>query len=255
MDYTIRPLPCLLLLIILVSTLSFQISSVCSAHTPSVPEFTMKYVDYSYYVEPVYGIDQFTGETIMTKAGYLVDERTIQFTIKNQDFTPYQDADGNDIILYYDFRFKGNYGDEWSNYPDRSHTWGGFPSPSYPDIKASDSDYTVINIKVKGLADYTMGTPDIPTDVEVQFQVQAIIGYIESDSVSFLAGGFVGYYGERSDWSETQKITIGETTINETIPEFPSWIILPMSVLIMIAVVVSRNRLQEHKKSENYRKQ
>jgi hypothetical protein len=216
-----------------------QVFCVENLSIPSVPEFTLRFVDLSYDIPPTYGIDQFTGETIMTKAGYHVDERTLEFIIKNQDFTPYQDADGNDIILYYDFRFKGTYGDEWSNYPDRSHTWGGFPSTPYPDIKASNSNYTVIKVKVKDLTDYTIGTLDIQTDVQVQFQVQAIIGYIESDSLSLSAGGFIGYYGERSDWSETQTITIGETTTNETIPEFPSWIIFPLflgSAFVMVVV-------------------
>jgi hypothetical protein len=34
---------------------------------PSVPEFAVKYVGYSYDVPPTYGIDQYTGEPVITK--------------------------------------------------------------------------------------------------------------------------------------------------------------------------------------------
>ncbi len=30
--------------------------------TPSIPEFTLKYIDYSYDVPPTYKIDEYTGE-------------------------------------------------------------------------------------------------------------------------------------------------------------------------------------------------
>ena len=131
-----KSLTCLFLSLILCCGFFFSFNVFCvvqasadanETSSPSVPEFTLKYVDYSYDVPPTYGIDQFSGEQIVTKEGYHVDERTIEFTIKNQAFTPHEDADGNNIILYYNIRFKGPYGTEWLDYPDRSHTWGGFP--------------------------------------------------------------------------------------------------------------------------------
>lgn len=39
-------------------------------------------------------------------------------------------------------------------------------------------------------------------------------------------------------------------TPTDYIPEFPSWIVLPMSVLITTAVIVSKNRLRKHNQSE-----
>jgi hypothetical protein len=56
---------------------------------PAIPEFTIKYSDYSYDVSPVYGVDPNTDETIVTEQGYHVDNRTVQFIIKNLPFTPY----------------------------------------------------------------------------------------------------------------------------------------------------------------------
>jgi hypothetical protein len=76
---------------------------------PSVPEFTIEYIDKSYDVQPTYGINQYTGQNVTTVAGYHVDKRTVEFTIKNQPFTTYRDSNGNNISLYCNFRFKGRY--------------------------------------------------------------------------------------------------------------------------------------------------
>jgi hypothetical protein len=38
------------------------------------------------------------------------------------------------------------------------------------------------------------------------------MGYVDYTSTGMLAGGFCGFAGKRSDWSDTQTITIGETT-------------------------------------------
>jgi hypothetical protein len=120
---------------------------------PSVPEFTVKYVDNSYDVPPTYDIDQYTGKQVIIKEGHHVDNRMIEVTIKNQPFTSYEDASGNDIALYYNFRYKGLHGDEWSYYPFKPDgystlAYGMFTvglSPKYP---ASSSDYTVASINV-----------------------------------------------------------------------------------------------------------
>jgi len=179
---------------------------------PSIPEFTLKYVDNSYYVPPTYGIDQYTGQTIVKQEGYLVDNRTLQFTIKNQPFTSYNDSNGNHIALYYNFRYKGTCGNDWSYYPDTSRTYGYYTG-EFPDTSASNSDFTVIMINLRALT--------IPTGVKVEFQVQAIMGYIDIESTGMMAGGFCGFAGERSDWSNTQTITIdanGSTSTPNTSP-------------------------------------
>jgi len=175
----------------------------------SVPEFTLKYIDKSYDVPPTYGIDQYTGEKVITNPGYHVDNRTVEFTIKNQPFTPYTDASGNEISLYYNFRFKGPYGDDWSYYPNTDRSYGLYTG-FFPDTSASKSDYTVITVPLHALTSYPEGTK-ISTGSNVEFQVQAIIGYIEVNHTGMLAGNFYGFTGERSDWSNTQTILIGES--------------------------------------------
>ena len=66
---------------------------------------------------PIYGIDPYSGQNVTIQAGYYVDNRTIEFTIKKQPFTAYTDSGGNYIGLYYNFRYRGLYGNEWSYYP------------------------------------------------------------------------------------------------------------------------------------------
>jgi len=56
------------------------------------------------------------------------------------------------------------------------------------------------------LTSYPTGTPRIPSDAEIEFQVQAIEGYVTSKYTGLTAGNFMGFEGERSDWSRTQTV-------------------------------------------------
>ena len=201
---------------------------------PSVPEFTFKYVDYSYDVPPVYGIDQFTGEEVITEEGYRVHERSIEFKIKNQVFTAYNDSSGNEINLYFNFRCKGHFGSEWSYYPFSENgltvyriSFFSLPPHEPPKSQTSNSEYTNITYRL-GL----LFRSDVPRNgSQVDFQVQALIGYTTSTG-----DGYGKFIGQRSDWSETQ---------TETIPEFPSWIILPLFVTATLVVIFYRNRMRK----------
>jgi hypothetical protein len=178
---------------------------------PSVPEFTLTYVDLSYDVPPTYGTDQYTGKTIITQDGYHVDNRSIQFTIKNQPFTPYTDANGTQIGLYYNFRVKGAYATEWSRYYPFAENgittrryggiFGGNSTESPADFAQSNAQYTTISIAIGTLL------YDVPTEATLEFQVQALIGYMEPTDY-MLAGHVYVFKGETSGWSETQTITI-----------------------------------------------
>jgi hypothetical protein len=185
---------------------------------PSVPEFTLKYVDNSYDVPPSYGIDQYTGEKVITNPGYHVDDRAFEFTIKNQPFTPYPDASGNDISLYYNFRFKGPYGDDWSYYPYTDRLYGLYTG-FFPDTSASKSEYTVITVTLRALNSNLDATAKILTGSNVEFQVQAIIGYIKISHTGLSAGDFYSFTGERSDWSNTQTILVSESQTSTPSPK------------------------------------
>ena len=210
-----KPATLLLIAVLAVSSLIMVSSAFAQSITkPSVPEFTLKYVDNSYDVPPTYEIDQYTGENVTAKYGYHVENRSIEFTFKNQPFAPYTDSSGNNIQLYYNFRFRGNYGEAWTYYPEDSkgrsviHYGGGIQvddTQLYPPLyPASNSDYTVVSLRL-GLLGPPVGSQEIPDGVEVDFQAQALIGYFNRNDY-----GYYIFTGESSDWSNTQTLTIGE---------------------------------------------
>ena len=162
---------------------------------PSVPEFTVRQVNNWYDVPTTYSVDKYTGETI-THAGYRVDNKSIEITVKNQPFT----SDGSGVKLYYAVRYKGHYEEDW---------WNFFTIENYP--VQSVSEYTVILLPLDRF--------NFPVRAEVDFQVQALMGTVKLVEAR-LWGGF-NYYefdGESSVWSETQTLLIGEnqTTSPET---------------------------------------
>jgi len=189
---------------------------------PTVPEFTVKYIDLSYNVPPKYGVDQFTGETVITQEGYHRDNQSAVFKIKNQPFNPYTDSGGNNISLYYNFRAKGHFGDEWRPYP---FTDSGLSSNRYsamiysfgsiPEFVASTSEYTELSVSLTNFYSYE----NLQTGNQIDFQVQAQIGYID-----YSGDGFYSFLGETSDWSNTQTITILES---QTAPPLPTMPIFP----------------------------
>jgi hypothetical protein len=75
---------------------------------PSIPEFSLKYVDHSYDVPTTYGIDPYTGKTIITQEGYRVQNNSVEVIIKNQAFTSYRNENGSVIWLYYRIVSKGH---------------------------------------------------------------------------------------------------------------------------------------------------
>jgi len=182
---------------------------------PSVPEFTVKFVDHSYDIPPTYGIDQYTGETVITKQGEHIVNRTIEFTIKNQPFTSY-DADGKEIGLYYTFRFKGYYGSEWSYYPFKPDGYSTIPygmltGDLTPKLSQSNTEYTIISIDLDVLLAISSGYTGVhtyPSGGQMEFQAQAVIGHVDYEATGLIAGSHYILSGETSNWSETQTITL-----------------------------------------------
>lgn len=180
-----------------------------SISKPSVPEFTLKLVDSSYDVPTTYSIDPYTGDNV-THEGYHVESRTIEVKIKNQPFTPYeiQDSAGNrwTIDFYYNIRYKGHFSEDWH---ELYHPSDGYPCQLY------ESDYTVFSYKgeystTEGL-EFEAGSIStrFPVDAEVDFQVEAMIGYVHRDESISPWAPYV-LEGEVSGWSAPQTLTIEE---------------------------------------------
>lgn len=200
---------------------------------PSVPEFTLKYVDKSYNVPPTYGIDPYTGKNVMTQAGYYVKNASIEVIIKNQPFTAYHNENGSLVYLFYDIEAKGHF-ENWNPSSDASYWLKQNLSEEYPlsFIGFSSSQYTVETYGLGGDNatvptyyggyDYTLN--NISVGGQVDFRVQAIIGYSTRYNDTFVPGVPVGdptdpnprhyvFTGEISDWSQTQTITLPASSV------------------------------------------
>ena len=158
----------------------------------------MKFVDNSYDVpsSTTTTTDPYTGEqTVTTEPGYHVQNGTIEVTIKNQEFTPYSIDSQTTISLFYYISYKGHYAEDWDYYPPS--TYGREYSAIF--IRQSTSDYTVVQFRA-------------PPEGEMDFRVQAQIGYYTSTTEFIAVPGapFTTYTfnGEVSGWSTTQIITI-----------------------------------------------
>jgi hypothetical protein len=263
----------LLVVILAVSSLMLVESVSAQAITkPSIPEFTVKYVDRSYDTQPTYGYDQYTGKTVITKPSEHVDNRTIEIKIKNQPFTPFTDQSGNTINLLYNVQYKGSFGQEWSSMFGERSEWAGTVDPygtyGYP-TQDSSSQYTTISyslpwnmvegqmdIQLEALKGYTTRAPD-PAREHILWTV-----YIYT------------FYGEESGWSNTQTVTLGgsvstfspsptsssnpttaltstPTTTNSTgnpISVPLSTLIAVVAVFLAIIVVLSLLLLRRHRK-------
>jgi hypothetical protein len=163
---------------------------------PSVPEFTLEFVIDSYDVPPTYGIDQYTGDTVITEGGYHVDNNTIEITIKNQPYT--YSYNNSSAWIVYNVMVKGHFGEDWKTiYHFDQYTGNNLP-------KQSPFGFTVITVP----AEY-------PANATLDFRVQALSEYqtqlLVYPHLMTTAGAYevTGYaIGETSDWSSTQNITI-----------------------------------------------
>jgi hypothetical protein len=212
-----------------------MVETASAESTPSVPQFSIQVVDYSYDVPTTYYTDSFNGKQI-TIPGYHVNDIRIEGKIKNQHFTPYTIPNPNstsnrdkylNIDFYYSIRYKGHFGDDWRQlYGTRDVA---FLMQNY------DSEYTNFTATRGNAIEFREG------DV-VDFQVKAVIGYE--------TWGFVATFpyrilnGEASGWSDTQTITIGESqTSTPSVPELPFAAVLSLLVITpVIAVVLLRKK-------------
>ena len=164
---------------------------------PSVPNFTVQYVNNSYYVPPTYKTNPYNGQTTMESPGYTENNETIVVTIQNQPFTPYLSGNST-IYLYYNVRCKGHF-DDWND-TDASDN-------SINNVQASTTSTTMVTF-------FTQDWNLQPVD-RVDFQAEAITGY--SSYTEEYCGEQYQTIVSNSGWSNTQTITIGNPTTTTTI--------------------------------------
>jgi hypothetical protein len=239
----------LLTLIISMSCIALLAAKPASAQavsTPSVPDFTAKFVNNSYTTQPTTTTttDPYTGKqsTITTPSQYVKDEY-IEVQITNQAFTPYttniQNVDTR-VNLYFYVLSKGHFSTDWSVVDDSANVMENY-----------SSQFTTIKL-------YT--DKNIPSPAQIDFKAQATIGFLVNvydDQVPVPASYKgplynVGINGTSSDWSPTQTLTIGASpnspTPAATVPEL-SWLVIVPLLLSLFAVAV----VVRHRKTANFK--
>jgi hypothetical protein len=227
----------LILTIILVasSLLLVPLANAQSIPKPSVPEFTIRYADYSYSVPPAYGVDEYTGQNRTISHGYDVINRTVLFTIKNQPFNGYYDSNGNYIQLYYHIRYKGSYGDTWSDYSTiQGNSLAFHYTLVFHASNSSNSDVSVYAYSAASSGpqgDARFSIINLPSQGKIDFQVQTLIGY----GKIFNANGVLGYLaeynynftGQAGDWSPTQTLSLPDGSVSISTTPGPTSIQAP----------------------------
>ena len=222
-----------------------QAYTVDSISKPSVPEFSVRIVAYPYDVPPktTTTIDQYTGkETTITQPGYHVENKSIEIIITNLSFTPYNltintryDHETGEsytyyrtttVNLYYNIGVKGHFGNDWK--------YVGSPSPKGEGLQSNaqlDLDYTVFTIK----------TDDYPNDAVLDFRVKALVGYYLPYGRNAVTFGY-DFYGQESDWSDTQTLDVSESQIQYPSPTLtpsplPNFYVAPIISVALIVIV------------------
>ena len=133
------------------------------------------------------------------------DNSTIEIRIKNQ---PFDWNNAYNYSFFYNVRIRTSDG----NWTDLYDAEDGYPTQS-------NSDYTVLSYRLGESAYYppedyplspSMKVGILPTEGQVDFQVEAMIGYRDR---GVYANGTMPYVikGEKSGWSNTQTLAIGES--------------------------------------------
>ncbi len=242
-----------LTLIVTMSCLTVPMVKPASAQSvpePSVPEFTLKFVDKSYDTPSTTtsttnpNNDKTTSTTIPSQH---VQNYTIELVITNQAFPT--TINGNTSDLHYNVRTKSHFEENWKD-PSHADSWKDlyhFYDSGIYNVPASDSQYTVAYFPANG---YNFGD-------EIDFQVKAILGYyyayFPDPSIPIPSTDFIS---AESEWSPTQTFTM--PVKSPTPSSQPSnTLILSFAIIVAVAVIVIITVLllhRRHRKQLNFLK-
>jgi hypothetical protein len=221
---------------------------------PSVPEFRLTFTDRSYDVAPVYGLDEFSGKTVLKENGYHIQDKLINLTITNQSHP-------SDQSLFYNISTRGHFGNEWQNYSQ-------YPYKEIKDFISAQTDpITVLMFGVMGnngsnSNSYDFYVGPLSNGDKIDFRVSARIGVYYRVNDGLIQYGTEKFHyefsGQSSDWSKIQTISIpdGKVTISAsinptvtptpTLPELSWLVIVPLLVSLFSVAVLVRYRKVKH---------
>ena len=264
MDNTRKGISLLLVVILAVSSLSIVESAYAqSIPKPSAPVINVQFVNHSYYVPPktTTSTNPYTGEQVVTTSeGYYIQNDTFAITLMGQPFANYIEVNGHGLSLYFVVGSKGHYASQWQNLSSHYAVpvqgfLGGYSewllSGDNATYHSDDNGYSIAGFD--GVIGGQYGG-------QVDFRACAVIGYALTLQKTPNPNPFDArnpYYTEfvivqESDWSDTQTITIGETsstsptpnpTPTPTVPEFSSLVVIPLIFgVFAIAVIVGHRK-------------
>jgi hypothetical protein len=149
---------------------------------PSVPEFTVKFVDFSYNIPTTStsSTDAYTGKQVVTtQAGYYIQNASFVINIKNQPFTGYE-VNGNYTALYYGIQVKGHFTPDWGSVMFYY---------TQPYIQSSTEEYTTLTMGLTGNNDTTAGA-----DGQSGFVGASLLNGAYGGQLDFRVLSLVGYY-------------------------------------------------------------
>lgn len=238
-----------LMLLMTVCTGSMPVKAAEAHLEPSIPEFTLRYIDNSYDVPATYGVDQYTGQTVVTVPGEHVDNRSIEIKIKNTPFTPYTDKSGNTINQFYNIRYRSTVSENWitmfGNQTQSAWTGQTNPYSKYGYlIQDYTSEYTTLIYRL---------TSQTPLAGVFDFQVQTLVGYtIQAPAEGPILFSFAGFtfIGQSSSWSNTQTVRFGDDVSNNSsaatqapsVPEINFLPVLPVFFGLILAALMLLQR-------------
>lgn len=284
------------------SLLTVKLASAQTAPTPSTPVFTIQFVNSSYTVTTT---NPYNGQNTTQ----LISNMSIEITINNQPFA--YSYNGTNYQIYYNVRLKPHFSTvAWSGAGEESYEV--FPvlnsSSSPPDANGissyawrieygnasvqSNTNYTTISAIVApvGLGyDIRFSTNywTVPTNAQVDFQVEALIGHDSQFwgyrlTPTFAAFSFTGVaYDSDSYWSDIHTLNLTDgldyttpntssspnvyTTSNlpstpipttsptptstPTVPEFPALAILPLFAVLASTVLIGKRLQSKHEQN------
>jgi hypothetical protein len=194
-----------ILIVVILAVSSLILVKPVSAQTgvtqPVVPRFDPFLNTQPEYIPPTYGVDPSTGKAVIIQAGYEVINKWITVRIWGQPFWEYDNAAGQPVLLYYGVRWQSNLDTDWQTFPNEVKYYHDSMDPW-----DTEGEGYGISIGFKGIDGVGMQLLD-PNATEIEFQVEALIGYYNSNNV---------FVGKSSGWSNTQTITIGKGAISSS---------------------------------------
>jgi hypothetical protein len=209
----------LILLLAAPSLLMVQSAACTQIPQPSVPSFTVQLVDCSYDIPAIASSDPYTGE-IVFQPGYRVENITLQIQVKNEPFTAFYTEEGTNPLVhyYYNIRWKGHFEETWESLFNIACT--GF-------LERSEGAETVFVLPATyspsyGLQVDRLGPQVFPANAQIDFQVEAMIGYIVDYGPFSERSPREDFCGEKSGWSNTQTFCVSKSLSLPTPTSLPT---------------------------------